>query len=105
MSYFPAKYERETVISFNEESETALVDTYNPRLITKCLEIRDVIIRSKETRNNKVIHLICYVPISTISIRNPKQYSDETRQKMSELMKKNIGFVAVHRNLCKTRQT
>lgn len=91
MSYQPTRYEQETVISFNEESDNALVDTYNTRLISKCLEIRDVIIRSKETRNNKVIHLICYVPISTLSIRNPKQYSEESRLKMSEIMKKNKG--------------
>lgn len=82
-----SKYEKETIIIFNEAEKTASVNTYNQSLIR---QLRDY---NKKSPANYVInkdgeqYIECTVPKSMIKIKYPRNFTDEQRAKMSERMR------------------
>lgn len=82
-----SKYEKETIIVFNEAEKTASVNTYNQSLIRQLREY------NKKSPTNYVInkdgeqYIECTVPKSMIKIKYPRNFSDEQRAKMSERMR------------------
>ena len=82
-----SKYEKETIIVFNEAEKTASVNTYNQSLIRQLREY------NKKSPANYVInkdgeqYIECTVPKSMIKIKYPRNFSDEQRAKMSERMR------------------
>lgn len=85
-----SNYEKETVINFNEEEQTALIYTYNKRLRKR---LSDFTSRDngcclvKETEDYSEYK----VPKSWIKVNPPRQYSAEERQKLAERAKRNFG--------------
>ncbi len=78
--------ERETIILFNEADKTATCDTCNPSLIRKlddfCSRSKDItLIRQDEYGKTYKF------PKKWVSVRLPKLYDEETKEKMSKLAK------------------
>lgn len=84
------KYERETLILFNEEESTAIVSTYNERLRNR---LADFATKSDDCcLINKGDGYEEYrIPKSWIKINLPRQYSEEQREKMAERAKVNLA--------------
>lgn len=82
-----SKYEKETIIIFNEVEKTASVNTYNRSLIKWLREC------NRKNPSDYVItkdgeqYIECTVPKSMIKIKYPRNFSDEQRAKMSERMR------------------
>lgn len=84
------KYERETLILFNEEESTAIVSTYNERLRNR---LADFALKSDECCLRKQIdgYSEYTIPKSWVKVNLPRQYSDEQREKMAERAKVNLA--------------
>lgn len=84
------KYERETIILYNEEEMTASVCTHNERLKNK---LADFASKSDECCLTKEGdgYVEYTIPKSWIKINMPRQYSDEQRQKMAERARNNLS--------------
>lgn len=84
-----SKFEQETIIIFNEESDTAEITTYNPRLkraLAQCSAKSPDCYRAFEYDNME--RYVC--PKNFISIRAPRQLSDETKQKLADRARNNF---------------
>lgn len=83
------KYEKETVINFNEEESAALVYTHNERLRKKLATFAEksndcCLIRKGEDYSEYKI------PKKWLKINLPRQYSEEQRQKMADRARMNL---------------
>lgn len=78
--------EKETVIIFNEAEPTASVSTLNPALLRRLQQL------SQEYDGIQLIRSDCYgaeyeIPKSLVSIRKPRQISEELKTQLSEHMR------------------
>ena len=85
-----SRYEKETVIIFNEEENTAIIGTYNERLKKRLSEFssksNDCCLVKEDDGYSKY-----QFPKSWIKINMPRQYSEEQLQKMAERARENLG--------------
>ena len=85
-----SRYEKETVLLFNEEESTAIVGTYNERLKKRLSEFSlksaDCCLLKEDDGYAKY-----QLPKSWIKVNMPRQYSEEQLQKMAERAKENLG--------------
>lgn len=85
-----ARWEKETVIIFNEEDEAAEIATYNPRLkraLKKCSD-KNSSCYLKSTDEELEIY-VC--PKTWITVRTPRELSEESRQKLAERARARFG--------------
>lgn len=85
-----SKYERETIILYNEEEKTAIVETSRKSLITrldKYCEESDEIKVIKENGPFKTYQF----PKKWVKITMPRQYSEEEREIMKQRGKEMYG--------------
>ncbi len=77
-----SKYERETVITFNDEENTASVYTCNKSLMKKLDKIcgENHSFRMRDSNNCSATYIL---PKRQISIRAPRVMSEETKSKLS----------------------
>ena len=83
-----SRYEKETIILFNEEEDTARVETFNGRLL-----------RQLEKAGNACADVICKerhddygvytLPKKLVKIHTPRIVSEEERSMRAEIMKNN----------------
>ena len=83
------KYEKETIINFNEEESTASVYTHNERLRNRLAAFAEksddcCLVRKGDDYDEYRI------PKSWLKINLPRQYSDEQRQKMADRARANL---------------
>lgn len=83
------KYEKETVINFNEEESTASIYTHNERLRNRLAEFaaksNDCCLVKKDDGCDEY-----KVPKSWIKVSCPRQYTDEQREKMAARARENL---------------
>lgn len=83
-------YEKETIILFNEEIDTASVYTHNPKLIKKLKKLSekypDKIYETESGNCNRSGSVSYIVPKVCVSVREP--YSEERRNAAREIAKK-----------------
>lgn len=83
MGYHIPKSERETIIIYNEDEKTAIVETSRKSLITRldryCSESEEI-----KLINENGIFKKYQFPKKWIKIVMPRQYSDEEREKMKQ---------------------
>ena len=84
-----SKLEKETIILFNEEEETAVIGTYNEKLNNRLYDFTRKSDDCCFVRENNG-YTEYQFPKSWIKINMPRQYSDEQRQKMAERAKENL---------------
>ena len=80
-----ANLEKETIILFNEQEQTARVETFDTRLLTqleKATVCEDVICET--TRKGYGVYII---PKTMIKISVPRRLIDDYRAKLSECMR------------------
>ena len=84
-----SKYERETIILFNEEETAASVCTHNERLINRLAEFTS---KSTDCCLEKCGDGFAQytLPKNWIKINLPRQYSEEQRQKMADRARTNL---------------
>lgn len=86
------KYERETIVNFNEGEDTASVYTHNKPLRRRLEQLAQE--RPEECRLYRVSHwdqaVEYYIPKSWIKIRPPRQISDAEKERMRENFKKAV---------------
>lgn len=84
-----SRYEKETIINFNEADGFAIVYTYNVKLLKQLSGLES---RSPDCRVITSGEDFCEykVPKSWIKIRPPRQYSEEQKAIMAERAKKNF---------------
>ena len=85
-----SRYERETVVTYNDEEPEATVYTCNRSLISKLDKLSEkdpAIIETKRDECSKTYKL----PKRYINIKIPRQLSEEQRQKLAERAKSNFG--------------
>lgn len=82
-----SKYEKETIIIFNEAEKTASVNTYNQSLIKQLREYNRKSPRDYVINKDGEQYIECTVPKTMVKIKYPRNFSDEQRAKMSERMK------------------
>lgn len=74
-------YERETVIDFNDQDEFAYVTTYQRTMLTKLRRNPAAeLIETFETEGSPGARF--KVPAKLVSIRNPRNITEETRAKL-----------------------
>lgn len=78
-----SRYEMETVITYNDEEETADIFTVN-NAMNKNLE---KLFLEYPDQVSKISNNRFYIPKKWVKIRPPKKVSEETRNKMSERAK------------------
>lgn len=83
------RYEKETIISYNEEEKTANVYTYNNTLKNRLAEFA--------TKSDKCVLIkddgdcaIYKVPKKWVKIRMPRQYSPEELLELQDRARKNL---------------
>lgn len=87
------KCDRETIITFNELDKEAYVYTYNQKIIKK-LDIllierpEECVLLANQRSDNERGYKI---PKKWVKISQPKNYSEEHRQKLRENLAKNRG--------------
>ena len=86
-----SKYERETIITFNEEESAALIYTSNAKLKNRLTKFAD-------KTNECVIEEFTddgfgkyKIPKNWIKINMPRQYSEKQRQEMANRAKENLS--------------
>lgn len=86
------KYEKETIILFNEEETEASIYTHNKRLLSRLAGFDE---KSDDCYLEKSGDGFAEykVPKTWIKINMPRQYSKEQRQKMAERARANLVFV------------
>lgn len=78
------QYEAETIINYNEEEKTATIYTHDKKLIkrlNKCCEKFPHLFQKDTTNFNCVNYII---PKRYISVREPREYTQEQREQMKE---------------------
>lgn len=78
-----ARWEKETIITFDEENDTAEVSTHNGKLkraLAKCSAKNNACYRKFSDDSQEVY--IC--PKSYIKIRAPRELSEESKQKLAD---------------------
>ena len=77
------RYEQETIILFNEEEDTARIETFNGRLLRECEKAQkncpEIICEEKTDGYGVYI-----VPKKLVKIHNPRILSEETKKKNLE---------------------
>ena len=79
------KYEQETIIIYNQEEDTAIIDTCDKVLISKLEDMRKKslnIVMQKKSESCR--QYIC--PKGWIKVQMPRQYSEKIRAKMAKRM-------------------
>lgn len=80
------KYEKETIINFNEEERTAMISTYNRTLLKKLDGYTE---QSSEIRkisgDDEFGEYVC--PKRWVKVQMPKKYSEERLAALRERMK------------------
>lgn len=83
-----SKYERETVIIFNEEEQTATISTLSPVMMRKLRKLAE---QSSEVELEEVPGggIKCIVPKKYVSVRKPKKLklTKEQAERMAEAMR------------------
>ena len=88
MSQKLSRYEAETHIGFNEEEQTAYIDTHNKSLmrqLSKLLDERPDDITC--TRHEPDVYMSCVIPKKWIKIRPNRILSEEEKAKKAEHMR------------------
>jgi hypothetical protein len=84
--------ERETIIRTDELMGYWIIDTKQRTMITKIKKVKDVVILAEEsTENGTIISGQYKVPLKSVRFSNPKSYTEEQRQIMSERAKKTFA--------------
>ncbi len=86
------KFERETIISFNEAEATATIYTHNAALVNKLEKIRQnnpLIIEVAQDEHSRTYNL----PKAWIKVRPPRNISDEQRDRMRETVPNRLNTV------------
>lgn len=80
----PSRYEKETIITYNEEDKLATVYTHNTKLINKlikdCEKFPDKIKLISQDEFSKTFEL----PKKLIGVRSPRIFTEEQRKKQKE---------------------
>ncbi len=82
------KYEKETIINFNEDSDIATVYSCSPSIWNKLEKLGLEKIDSSENSDGKIISKTYEIDKKLISFRKPRVLSDEQREKLRERVKK-----------------
>jgi len=85
--------ERETTINWSEADETATIDTFSRKVITKCKKLGYKVLKEyKSQSTGKIIGCLFECPIFAISFRRPvrRTLTDEQREKLRKGMKKQV---------------
>ena len=75
------RYERETVIIFNEEESTATITTANPKWKRRLNELCSKCVGVHKTFENEIFSGYT-LPKKLLSVRKPKDITNENRVKM-----------------------
>ena len=80
------RYEKETIILFNEEEATARVETFNGRLLRQLEKAANACeeVICEERHDDYGVYIL---PKKLITIHTPMRLSDEARAKLSERAK------------------
>ena len=84
-----SKLEQETIIIFNEQEDTATIDTCNRAVIRQLDDLRQKsssVVCVSEDEYGKGYTF----PKKWVKVRTPRQYSEEQRLKMAERAKRNF---------------
>lgn len=88
-NYDLTKYEQETIFSYNQEEDFAIVDTCDKKLIRKldklCEKLSTITVEN-QNRDGKIYKL----PKKWIKISTPRQLSEKTRKELAERAKSNF---------------
>ena len=88
-NYDLTKYEQETLISYNQEEDAAIIDTCNKKLIRKldklCEKLSTITVEN-QNRDGKIYKL----PKKWIKISTPRQLAEKTRKGLAERAKSNF---------------
>ncbi|MBQ3378392.1 MAG: hypothetical protein IJG50_00840 [Clostridia bacterium] len=88
-----SKYERETVITYNDGEENAVCYTCDKRLMRRLDEMRAK--SSTVTLISEDEHTRTYTfPKKLIGVKKPREISEETKRKLSARAK--VNFAAAH---------
>ena len=88
-NYDLTKYEQETLISYNQEEDAAIIDTCDKKMIRKREKMCDKL--STITVENQNQHGKIYkLPKKWIKISTPRQLSEKTRKELAERAKSNF---------------
>lgn len=86
-----SKIERETIILFNEEEQTAIIDTCNVAMMNRmdkyCAADKLCSLVKKDEYGAKYV-----CPKSWVKVRRPKQLSEEQKLELAVRARHNFGF-------------
>lgn len=82
------KYEKETIITFNEESDIATVYSCTESVWNKMEKVGLKKIDSSKNSDGKIISKTYEINKKLISFRKPRVLSDEQKEKLRERLKK-----------------
>lgn len=85
-----SKYEQETIINYNQEEKTATIYTCDRSLISKLNKLSKKDSTIIETNRDEYSRTYI-LPKKYISVKIPRQLSEEQRQKLAERAKLNFG--------------
>jgi len=85
-----SKYETETVITFNDQDDTATVYTCHRRVMT-AVEKRGVMPVKEHRQDGRALAREYLVPKERIKINPPRRVSDQQREEMRRRMMSRIG--------------
>lgn len=85
-----SRYEQETVITYNNEEKTANIWTCDKALINKLNKLIEKDTAITEIKRNEYSRTY-NLPKRYLSIKIPRQLSEEQRRKLAEKAKKNFG--------------
>ena len=89
-NYELTKYEQETIFSYNQEENFAIIDTCDKKLIRKLdklCEKQPIITVENQNQHGKTYKL----PKKWIKISTPRQLSEKTRKELAQRAKSNFG--------------
>lgn len=88
-NYDLTKYEQETLISYNQEEDAAIIDTCDKKMIRKLDKLCDKLLTitvENQNQHGKIYKL----PKKWIKISTPRQLSEKTRKELAERAKSNF---------------
>lgn len=85
-----SKYEQETIINYNQEEKTATIYTCDRSLISKLNKLSEKDSTIIETNGDEYSRTYT-LPKKYISVKIPRQLSEEQRHKLAERAKLNFG--------------
>ena len=84
------RYERETVITFNEADDFANVYTYNRPLIRKLKKLAQILPTvTVETQTEELG--VYQIPKKLVGVRIPRQLSEENRRELADRARANLA--------------